>query len=125
MKAFIERTNLLDLILSSGVRGIESPTEALMREPAELLPVSAPALSPLDLDAYRVRRDRWQSGVGPSLTNVEAFMEVLESPSEPVCVVTARGQTTTYVCLLNETRTRAVAVLAIDGPRTDWKQPAG
>lgn len=123
MTPFIEPIELLDLVLESGVCGVETPTNAILRHSAELLAVSEPSLTPLDVNTYRVRRARWQSGNGPSLTGIDTFIEVLESPSEPVSVVSAAGETTTYVCLLNARRTRAVAVLAVDAPRADGQSP--
>ncbi len=98
------------------IHGEESAAEILGREPCLLVPVSEPAVLPLDLDTYRVRRDRWESGDGRDLVGIREFVGELESLDEPACVASFSGERTTYTLLLSQDWTRVLACVAVNRP---------
>jgi len=82
--ASIEPAALLRLVERDvSVRGDEPPRDVIMREPSMLVQVSPPGTPPLDLDTYRVRRNRWAAGEGPNVTGMREFVEMLETITTP------------------------------------------
>jgi hypothetical protein len=117
MPHWVEPLALLRIVQRDvSIRGDEAPTDAILREPALLIPLSAPGTPPLDVHTYRARRDRWEAGDGPHLTGMRQFMEVLESLETPARAVVVEGHRTTYVFLLDPAVSRVLASVAIDPP---------
>jgi len=116
---WIEPSDLLVLVGSIPVLGEESAKDVIMRNPSELIPITAATLPPLDVDTYEVRLERWRQGEGPRLAGIEDFVYALRTLDEPARAVTVSGEVTTYVYLLNSEMTRAIAAVAIDPPLKD------
>jgi hypothetical protein len=115
--AWIEPAALLRLVeRDASVRGDEPPRDVIMREPSMLIPVSPPGTPPLDLDTYRVRRNRWAADKGPNVTGMQEFVEMLETLTTPSRAAVVRGKRATYTFLLNASMTRVLGAAAVDPP---------
>lgn len=119
MTSWIEPPDLLAVVGSVSVVGVEPANDVILRNPSELIPVTDATLPPLDIDTYEVRLERWRHGEGPCLTGIEDFVSALRSLDEPARAVTVTGKVTTYVYLLDSAMMRAIAVVAIDPPPTE------
>lgn len=118
-RGWIEPQSLLGLVQRDvTIAGDEPPEQVILREPHSLIPVTRAANPPLDLDTYRVRRDRWKAGDGPPLTGMTEFMRTLEVLNEPACATTVTGASTSYTFLLDPTWSHVLASVAIDSPRS-------
>ncbi|WP_370247181.1 hypothetical protein [Nocardioides sp.] len=118
MTTWIEPSDLLALVAGLRVRGAEAVTDVVMRRPTELIPVTEPALPPLDIATYEVRLERWQQGEGPHLTGIEDLVAALRTLREPARAACVSGKVTTYAYVLDSALTRAIAAVAIDPPMT-------
>jgi hypothetical protein len=119
---WIEPSDLLRLVASSPFRGEESPSDVIMRNSNELIPVSDATLPPLDIYTYEVGLQRWRDGEGPRLQGMEEFVSALHRLDEPARAVTVAGTVTTYAYLLDSDMTRMIAGVAIDPPPGEAKR---
>lgn len=123
MTSWIEPSELLAMVVSVPIRGVEPIEEVVARTGTELIPVTEASLPPLDIATYEVRLERWREGEGPRLTGIEEFVSALHSLEEPARTVTLSGAVTTYVYLLDSDMTGVISAVAIDPPTIGPARP--
>ena len=116
MTTWIESARLLELVEGVDIRGRQSPKEVILSEPTSPVFVSEPDAPPLDVETYEVRRQRAGEGVGPLLTGMDEFVDVLANLDEPARIISIGGEQTRYIYLVDADLSRVLAGLAIDSP---------
>lgn len=117
---FLERSRLAELTGNAcDIGARQSLTDVLGESPSELLVAHGPSIPAVDIDTYRVRRDRWRAGQGPDLHGIEEFLAALEGQEEPGRVVNVSGRKSTYLIVLDEALAHVMAAMAIDRPASD------